>query len=182
MGLLIIINNKNQFVLKQNSTAFKSDQLGSTSLIIYNYNSQKWNRQKIKGNYPSINSFGNWLSGTVYDYTGMIDNTFKESPGKNVRKRLNSKNEFNADIRFAYFHVYSPGILYLFNTLTNNYIEWTTDQGDSEILLVENNDVYYRVNDEIYKAPILNGKKLGKAELLVKNEMVPDIHWAFLAK
>jgi hypothetical protein len=65
---------------------------------------------------------------------------------------------------------------------TRDYLEWDTKQGDSEILLVANNEVYYRVSDEIFKAPILNGKKLGKAKLLIKNEVVPDIHWAFLSK
>lgn len=180
--ILILINNKSQFVLNANSTKFVSNQIGSSTFIIYDYDSKKWYKQKIKGNYASINSYGNWLAGVVYDYAGMNESIFKESPGKGLRTTLKSKNEFNADKRFAYFNIYSPGILYLFNTLTQKYIEWNTNQGDSEILLLENDTVYYRVNDEIYKAPILKGEKLGKSELLIKDQQVLDIHWAFISK
>lgn len=178
----IIINNKNQFVLYISSTEFTSNQIGLTTLIIYDYNEQKWYKQTIKGNYPSVNSYGQWLAGVVYDYTGMSYDTNKDSPGKETRAKLNSKNPFNADERFAYFHIYSPGILCLFNTNTQKYIEWLTNQGDSEILLVQDNAVYYRINDEIYKASILKGEKLGKSELLIKEPQVLDIHWAFISE
>lgn len=182
MILLIILNNQNQLALHLSSTEFVNNQIGSTTLIIYDYNKQKWYKQQLKGNYSNINSYGKWLAGVVYDYTGQSYNDNKESPGKDVRVKLNSQNEFNADIRFYYFNIYSPGILYLFNTYTQKYIEWNTGQGDSEILLVEDDKVYYRVNDEIYKASILKGEKLGKPELLIKGPQVLDIHWAFISK
>ncbi|MHC1702734.1 MAG: hypothetical protein AB9846_02390 [Tenuifilaceae bacterium] len=180
--LNIIINNKNQFVIYHSSTQYTANQIGSTTLIIYDYNKQKWYKQQVKGNYPSINSYGSWLVGVVYDYTGMNENTFNESPGKDERKMINSKNEFNAGTRFAYFHIYSPGTLYLFNTFTQKYIEWNTGQGDSEILFVEEDKVYYRVNDEIYKVPIIKGEKLGKSILLIKDIQNVDIHWGFISQ
>lgn len=180
--LNIIINNKNQFVLYLSSTQYTTNLIGSTTLIVYDYNKQKWYKQQIKGNYPSINSFGNWLAGVVYDYTGQSYDTNKDSPGKDVRAKLNSKNPFNADERLAYFHIYSSGTIYLFNTYTQKYIEWNTEQGDSEILLVEDDKVYYRINDEIYKAPILKGERLGKQELLIKDPQALNIHWAFISK
>jgi hypothetical protein len=180
--LNILINNKNQFVLYLNSSEYISNQIGSTTLIIYDYDKKDWYKRQIKGNYPSINSYGKWLAGVVYDYTGMSYNTNKDSPGKKDRTKLNSKSPFNADERFAYFHIYSPGMLYLYNTNTQKYIEWVTNQGDSEILLVQDDAVYYRINDEIYKALILKGEKLGKSELLIKDPNASDIHWAFISK
>lgn len=180
--LNIIINNKNQFVLYSNSSEYVNNQIGSSTLLIYDYDKKDWYMHQIKGNYPSINSYGRWLAGVVYDYTGESYNTNKESPGKETRSKLNSKNPFNADERFSYFHIYSPSILYLFNTYTQKYIEWNTGQGDCEILLVENDIVYYRINDEIYKFPILKGEKLGNPELLIKDPQVLDIHWAFISK
>ncbi|NOS90744.1 MAG: hypothetical protein HOP30_02370, partial [Cyclobacteriaceae bacterium] len=104
------------------------------------------------------------------------------SPGKNARRQKGTANGTPFDFRSDFYYRYYLGILYLLNVQTRNYIEWNTNQGDSEILLVEKDQVYYRVNDEIYNAPILNGKKLGKAKLLIKDEVVPDIHWAFLSK
>ena len=70
--------------------------------------------------------------------------------------------------------------MYLDNIHSKEYIEWNTGQGDSEILLVQNRMVYYRINDKIYKASIIGEDKLGKPDLLIQDERVPDIHWAFL--
>ncbi len=61
-------------------------------------------------------------------------------------------------------------------------IKWNTGHGDSEVLLVQDDIVYYRVNDKIFKAPIIKGETLGEAKLLIQDERVPDIHWAFISK
>ena len=89
--------------------------------------------------------------------------------------------EYSFDDWSSNYGIYRPGILYLFNTYTEKYIEWHTGgQGDSEILLVQDETVYYRVFDKIYKANIVDGERLGQPELLVKDsQVVPYIHWAF---
>jgi hypothetical protein len=88
--------------------------------------------------------------------------------------------EYTFDNWALNYGLYRPGILYLFNTDTEKYIEWSTGQGDSEILLVQDETVYYRVFDRIYKAPIVDGERLGESELLVEDsQVVPSIHWAF---
>ena len=51
-----------------------------------------------------------------------------------------------------------------------------------QILLVDINRVYYRVNDEIFVRSIINNEHLGPPELLVKDRIVVDIHWAFIAE
>ena len=177
----ILINNKNQFVLHLDFMEHIANQLGQTRLAIFDYTTQEWHQLTIKGNQPNINSYGDWLAGTVSEYTGRDYDTNEESPGKKEREALNSQNEFNAEKRFAYFRIFKPGILYVFNTSTKKYIEWETEQGDSEILLIHNQDIYYRVNDEIYVVPIINGEKLGKETLLIKDIEVLDIHWGFIS-
>ena len=55
----------------------------------------------------------------------------------------------------------------------------TTNQADSEVLLVENGVVYYRVSDCLYSAEIRGGE-IGAPKLLAKAEEVRDAHWAFI--
>lgn len=183
----IVISNNDAFVFSLNNSQASQKDLGFTDLAILDKSSSTWFKQRIKGNTDiMIRSFYNWIVGTVYsdnkifdDEGRLTDKIKRVSPGKDRRRQKMSKTGMPADYRFDYFDVYSPGILYMLNVITRDYIEWNTGQGDSEILLVENDEVYYRINDEIYKAPILNGKKLGKASLLIKDDRVPDIHWAF---
>ena len=186
----IVVNTRNAFVFSLNNSGSGENDLGFTMLAILDKSSSRWFKQKVKGNVDyMIRSFSDWVVGTVYSDLKLFDKKErvreiqnKESPGKEMRRQKIYKTGMPADYRFEYFGVYSPGILYMINVRTENYIEWNTGQGDSEILLVENDEVYYRVNDEIFKASILKGRKLGKAKLLVKNDIVPDIHWAFLSK
>lgn len=101
------------------------------------------------------------------------------SPGAEVRKRKTFVTGGPIDHRFG--RIYQPGILFLLNTETEEYIEWETGQGDSEILLVENDVITYRVYDKIYQRTIKE-KQLGVPNLIVKHEYVQDIHWAWTVK
>ena len=56
-----------------------------------------------------------------------------------------------------------------------------TGQEDSEILQVKGDIVLYRINDTIYQAKIV-GDQLKDSTMVVKDEDVPEIHWAFWSK
>jgi len=53
-----------------------------------------------------------------------------------------------------------------------------TNQGDSEVILVEGGTVYYRASDRLYSA-VITEAGLGPARLLVAGEAIRDAHWAF---
>ena len=74
---------------------------------------------------------------------------------------------------------YSEGDLFLYHVDSQNMIQWNTGHGDSEILMLKDETVYYRVYDKIFKAPIINHKELGKPELVIQNTLVGDVHWMF---
>jgi hypothetical protein len=73
---------------------------------------------------------------------------------------------------------YYPGILFLIDSVGGRQYQIRTNQGDSEILLVEGSTVYYRVNDELRPVPI-QGNALGASTLLAKDDDLRDAHWAF---
>jgi len=171
----------------------KNEDYGSYHAALYNKNNNTWRDIELKGNAPIIMTYGQWLAGLVQDRSNFETKFYignKISPGKAERDRVYAESftkhtyDYEAlTFESLYEGGYCPGILFLYNTETDKYIEWNTQQGDSEILLVEDETVYYRVFNAIYKAPILNGEKLGKSELLVRDdEVVPFIHWAFLSK
>lgn len=186
-------NNSEFLIMNLDKSIPVNDSLGHTELLCLNKKSKKWFTFNIKGNYSTNRLFANWLSGEVtsknigsYQTTsGRIDFNFgKISPGIELRKKISNNKGFwgeTFDERAETFGNYFPGILYLLNIETKSYIEWNTYQGDSEILLVDHEIVYYRVNDKIFKAPINDGEKLGKSELLIHDARVPDIHWAFIS-
>mgnify|MGYP004450260663 FL=1 len=74
---------------------------------------------------------------------------------------------------------YSEGDLFLYHVKTHKMIQWNTGHGDSEILMLKDETVYYRVNDKIYKATILKHKELGDSELIIQNSLIADVHWMF---
>jgi hypothetical protein len=176
----------------------QNDRLGELYLLIYDKINNIWYNQTLKGNVSSIRSYDNgWVAGTIrdmnhgryYDKTIMRSGDeydFKrESPGYAERVPIFYERTDGVwgdcfDERIQYYGTYYPGLLYLFNVHTKDYIEWDTKQGDSEILLVQDDIVYYRVNTKILKSAIVENKKIGKPELLVDDVRVRDIHWAYL--
>ena len=75
-------------------------------------------------------------------------------------------------------YVYN-GRLSLYNIENERVYTIETNQGNSEILLVENETVYYRVNDRLYSAAITEAG-LGAPKLLATDAVINDVHWAFL--
>jgi hypothetical protein len=74
-----------------------------------------------------------------------------------------------------------PGRLYLYDVSTDRAYTIVTNQGDSEVLLVQDGVVYYRASDRLYSATIAN-KGLSPGRLLLTSEVIRDAHWAFVKR
>jgi len=74
-----------------------------------------------------------------------------------------------------------PGKFHIYDVETEKLFPLTTNQADSEILLVENGMVYYRVLNQLFEAP-LSAKGIGAARLLATDDVILDAHWAFMKR
>ena len=71
-----------------------------------------------------------------------------------------------------------PGILLIYNGESRQLLRLDTGQGDSEVVLIDETDVYYRVNTTLYKVSITaNG--LGESLQLVQDPIIGNVHMAF---
>jgi hypothetical protein len=114
------------------------------------------------------------MAGLEEEWQGV--NKHRPSPGR--PKNADWHRFITVDDYLEEKRVYRSGILFLYNVEAHQYYEWDTHNGDCEVLLVEDGQVYYRVDQAIYRAKI-GEKELGKPELLVEDKEVPGIHWAF---
>lgn len=78
----------------------------------------------------------------------------------------------------TFSHETYPGVLHLYNADTAKTFTINTHEPDSEILLVENQTILYRVNDSLFEAK-LESDGIGPARLLVQSDVIRDTHWAF---
>jgi len=150
---------------------------------ILNKKTKQWNKLvmgRIDQGKLIMKDFGNWLVGCNRVSTTSL------SPGEKLlgqdiwkaEETLYSPSTYK--LLTEYEHFYSEGYMYLYNIDKKKYIEWNTGQADSEILMVKNDIVYYRVYDTIYIASIIDGEKLGSSNLFIKNKDVPAIHFMFI--
>ena len=175
--IVAFINNDKLLVLSSIKSRNRDERgIGSTPFYILNKETNKWHKHDFKGGSTAIRSFGNyWLAGEVKEKKGKRANQFRRGirkketrTGSPVKWRLDEYNDF------------APGILFCYNADTKKYYEILTNDADSEVLLIDNGIVYYKIYDEIYKAEI-GENEISKGELLVKDDIVPDIHWAFIS-
>ncbi len=129
----------------------------------------------------NIKNFGDWIamctrlksSKTIYTGKQIGDDRWIDEKTKysmSIRRKIS--NDINKVILSGYL-----GIRHIDNP--EHLIEWNTHQGDCEILLIEDEIVYYRKYDEIWKVPIINKEKLGEHVLLIKNNVIPAVHVMF---
>lgn len=168
----VSINNGNLFLVNGRKETNKAN-IGTRQVIIYDKKKGIWNELILSGNLSRIRGFSEWLCGYVGDDSKSLLN--KPLPGSSLWK----DRATGLSPALRYEGMYAPGILYFYNPSTNIYFELETNQADSEVVLIQENKVIYRVYDELYEADLVNGKKLGNTRLLLKDDRVPDIHWAF---
>jgi len=153
------------------------------TVYLLNKATRRWSVIKVPFYGLSPRLFGIWLATTIAE----PNPEGRESPGVENERA----NEVDVNIptgrvrelprvRGMYgTKAYMPGKLLLQNLVDDRKITIHTGQQDSEVLDVRKDGlVLYRVNDEIFSAQI-EGDKLGPAKLVVKDDDVPEVHWAF---
>lgn len=149
----------------------------STIFYVYDRKDSRWASFSATGNMPLVRTFGRWISVTAAQASG--DTGGLISPGKTNRRSIATRTGGATDERFAQVGRYFPGQLVLYDSGSNTRYELDTKEGDSEVILAVGNSIYYRVNDEIYVADASGGLISNQAQLL-RDELVRDVHWAFL--
>jgi hypothetical protein len=185
--IMLYINNDNYLMISSKDLRKKNEHGNMhTDVWIYKKDTKVWDKLNMPGIPTFYRGFGNWMAGTVTERTkgknkDKVTVEKKELPGKEKRNQKHGKTGTPVDYRYDSFEIYSDGQLFLYNVETKKKISINTGQGDSEVLLIEGDILYYRVYDSIYQATIKNGK-IEKEQMILQDEYVPDIHWAFISK
>ncbi len=121
-------------------------------------------------------------------YSVYNHNVHRESPGREERLKNmitvhGSRKEETVSVEhllFAEGATYYPGTLVLYNVDSGKRYDLETKQGDSEILLVSGDEVYYRANTILYRTTILSDR-LSTPTVVADDPLIGNAHWAFLS-
>lgn len=171
----ICVNNKEMLVVTATKLIERENGLGSSKYYILDKETGEWDLLTLRGGQTNVQTFGGpWLTGVISgNYTGT------PSPGHEKRKFEPSGQEAYYNWAMKDRKKYDIGEIYLYNIKTKKKLSIKTDEGDTEVLLVDGDTVYYRVNDEIYKATI-EKNKVGDGVLIAKDDAILNVHWAFM--
>ncbi len=132
---------------KEYSVILNGSKDKSRNFFVYQHKNDNYNIITIPGKECNANIWGEWLGGAeVYE-----DEIFCYSQKNNA-------------------------VLYLYNIPQNRMIQWNSKSKNAAILHIENNEVYYRINDTLYKAPILEDC-IGEAKIIWQSDILKNVHW-----
>ncbi|MCG8410937.1 MAG: hypothetical protein MI739_06615, partial [Bacteroidales bacterium] len=157
-----VVNNDKYFILHLENNASKKEKIFG----VYHKNKNEWHQLILPGSKTKIQNYGDWISGTV-----IYDNKLYQRK-KRSRKDIFFYLEKQAKSNYS-------GVIFIHNLLSNRYLELNLQEPDSEILLIEDETIFYRCFDEIWKVSIIENKKIGTPKLLIKSKVVPEIHYMF---
>jgi hypothetical protein len=195
---LKIRNDASVVVESEAERIHSANGLGSSVQHIYSTSARAWTPLKVPGSTSQVRSFGKWLAFVVTEAQpwAVIDerrmSTYdwsrqRVSPGQTARQAnklpglWNRRKKADMDDIFMQAGDWFPGILLLYNVDTGRLYRIETGQGDSEVVLVDGSDVYYRVNTTLYRATIGSTSVEG-ATKIVDDPIIGNVHVAFLAK
>jgi hypothetical protein len=171
-GARVVISNGEVFGVSVFDHARSSEPV---RLLLFRKSDSTWH--DVPGaSAPFVRGFGSFAA--LMEQTKKSPET-PESAGRAEWRKSDSATGPSMSEQFKDLPYVLPGKLDLYDVATEKMYHIDTNQGDSEILLVDNNTVYYRVSNRLYSAAI--GKdSLEPAKLLSTSESIRDVHWAFL--
>jgi hypothetical protein len=148
-------------------------------LLVFRKADRTWHRlPSFSQQFSWTRSFGRFLAvASAQERSAKVP----ESPGRAEWRNKSAPTGPNLAARFANSSAVFLGRLYLYDVDSGQTYTIVTNQGDSEVLLVENDIVYYRVSDRLYSAAITK-TGLGEAKLLAASDVIRDAHWAFIKR
>lgn len=159
-----------------------SDRSAPAVFYVHDRQLGKWRDLKFQWSIPQSRIFGPWLATIAATYEGAEGVWRDPNPGHSDEGNYWVKDVLpDVRLEFGDMRMYwvIPGMLVLDNLGDGRRITLQTNEEDSEILDVRKDGlVLYRINDSIFSARI-EGDKLSAPTLVVKDDDVPEVHWAF---
>jgi hypothetical protein len=160
-------------LLSNNQNVF-SVSLGS-KIGFFRKSDETWHEWQVPSQFPSLpRGFGRYLVAAEMRLSGPpVPNNAGEPEWRHEDSDRGPRTDAvpNSDKL--------TGRLLIYDTTTEKEFSITTNQGDSEVLLIENGTVYYRAATRLYSAPIAKDG-IGPAHKLATSELIRDAHWAFI--
>ena len=162
---------------------------------VFDKSQRAWHRIDLPFDVSRVRAFGVWLAAMRSEPRDPAWSSIKRtdvnaeelrrlrpSPGKAKRESTKvgiGRHNLVIDDLFERSTEYFPGDLVVIHALTGNVFTIHTGLGDSEVVLATDENVYYRVDDCLYRADWASGKLTAGAKVAEGPEIV-QVHWAFL--
>jgi hypothetical protein len=172
----IAINNKTILALQLGDDGKPS----SFRLLAYSKSDSSWSRLPAAIGDPGwcCRGFGPYIT-VVEAHTKEGGN--KESAGSEGWRPASARTGPSMKGVFDRSRDVYPGRLHIYDARNGQLYTIDTKQGDSEVLLIEDGTVYYRISDQLYSA-VITENGIGSGRLLAASDIIRDVHWAFVKR
>ena len=173
----LLVNNDQVRLIHVHRHSKTHRELPGLGLHVFDKAAGDWSKLDMPGGYGSFRAFGHWL---------VSEEIRRYEPDLLDLKRLEQQRFppfLSAAVNLSLVREIAPtGRLRLYNARTRELIVHDTGEPNSEVLYVDEGDIaWYRVSDELRRAPIQDGK-LGEPELVAKAPELWAVHWLFFGK
>jgi hypothetical protein len=168
-----VVNSPTMLVLISRDPKARGSGMEVGRYYVYDKIHQHWATPDFGGPLQTIRAIGNWIIGYIWERDRSSATT---AAGAHAVKVTPSGT--SADARFAAQGVSASGILFAYHIDSGKRIGIDTGVSDSEILLINGDDIYYRINDTLVTTRIENDS-MSSPVTLAKDDGLRYVHWAF---
>ena len=172
---LKVNNDDMRLVLVRRNGEWKG-KLQGLGLYVFDKAAGEWSSLDIPVGMGSFRAFGHWLARED------IQTSRSRALDLEPLKAHWFPPFLSAAERFEMRRYAPTGRLFFYNVRTRELIVHETGEPDTEVLYVDGNDMaWYRVSDELRRAPIL-GERLGPPEVVARGPELWAVHWLFFGR
>jgi hypothetical protein len=171
---MLVNNTEVSVIMTERLQERETGSLGETNWIIHDKLKDKWYIWMVEGSQTSIRAFKDqWIGGIIM---GSFNRSFRSWSEEEINNEVSDRGEGRCASGWA--DTNSDKRLYAYNAGTRQYLEFPTEYYYAELLYVDNEELYYRDDDAIYRRKI-TADGLGEPELIIENDYVLNIHWMY---
>lgn len=184
VGYRLFISDQRALVLGGRVLSEAGD--GSSELFALDRGTNRWSQFAVPGSDPRVRGFGKWIAGLA-----AVKDLKRERPRPGREAIADIMRGLHPDANIVgtgalWDRTYYPGVLFIINVETGKMFTLRTNQTDSEVLWVDDNVIYYRSANQIFKAPFVDvpgqGRIIGPASPVAQADVLMDVHFAYLGR
>ncbi len=162
----------------------KNKEVTLSKIRVFDKENQSWHEFELETDWIVMKNYEKLLAGNLKI---KLNDPLRNTGANSGKVLIKGKTKYGPSyidhfINYDDWNYSASGDLFIYSIESNKMLTWNAGHIDSEVLLIQDETVFFRADDTVYEVEIdFKRNKFNSQPLIViKDDRIRDVHWAFL--